>query len=100
MKVIGIIKPEFVNGELVNADYAEGSIVQLSKGEASILAHLQNAIDGNVWDYTRQHVDIVEQNISDTLMAIRDFVIAKYAINHLQDTVDRLNDVVMQVKKD
>jgi hypothetical protein len=62
------------------------------------LAQLQNAIDGNTWDYSRLPIDIIDKNVSDVFMAIRDFVIAKYAINSLQETVNRLNDIVMQIK--
>lgn len=99
MKVIGTVLAIFVNGELTNADYAGGAIVEMSKTEMSILSRLEDAIEGNAWNYSRLDRDVGNIEMSDFFAAVRDFVIAKYAINELQEKINGLNDIVMGITR-
>jgi hypothetical protein len=96
VKVLGTIKPEFDNeGRVMNSEYIKGSIVTLTATEMRLLRAIQDASDGYAWDWEK--VDVPSGNLENRLMdkaflCIYNWVIAKFAVNDFQLTINKLRD--------
>jgi hypothetical protein len=105
MKKIGDISLEVDDKDhLINADYAGGIIVQLTKREAYSLRLLQECIDGKKWDWESfQHnyyVESRERDESHTFDIIRMFVEMKFHVNSSRDLIEKMDNYLMCLEND
>jgi hypothetical protein len=104
VKVLGVIKPEFSDeGHVMNLEYMEGSIIALTATEMRLLRAIQDASDGYAWNW--EMVDVPSGNLENRLMdkaflCIYNWVIAKFAINDFQLTIDKLRDQLECLEND
>jgi len=101
MKVIGKIPAKFTDaGEVENADYVDGSIVMLSHAEVITIKQLQDAYNGDTfnWRVARGEFDNIE--MSDAFRLVSKFASAKFAINEFRETIDRLDEILMKEDKE
>ena len=70
-----------------------GTIIELTEAERLTLASLQNAVDGKGWDWDaildRRHIQ--ERNMDNVFLAIREFILGKFAVNDLRKAIDDLD---------
>jgi len=100
VKTIGEVTPVFADGSghVEDTIYLGGSIVMLSRSEVKVLRMLQDACEGDTFNWSlmdnRNNPDNIE--MSNTFRLVYEFSIAKFAINEFKGTVDRLDDILMK----
>lgn len=106
MKVIGRIEPEYEHDEkygriVTNAGYVNGSIIAFTAAETNVLGRLQDAIEGNIYDWFKDG-DLrppKEGGIDKALWLVYQFVQARFAVNDFARTVERLDETLMRLDK-
>jgi hypothetical protein len=98
MKIIGNVEPEInESSELVNTQYAGGTIVMLSRRETSTLALLQDAWDGKVFRFNFESIgNPKEKDMDNAFKSIYSFIEAKFAINELRNVVNNLDSILVK----
>lgn len=102
MKVIGRIEPEYEHDEKLgrvctNGGYVNGSIIAFTAAETNVLGRLQEAIEGDFYDWFKDG-DLrppKEGGVDKALWLVYQFVKARFAVNEFARTVEDLDNTLM-----
>lgn len=102
MKVIGWIEPEYEHDEkygrvVTNAGYVNGSIIAFTAAETNILGRLQDAIEGDIYQWFDDSTlrPPKEGGVDKALWLVYQFVKARFAVNEFTRTVENLDNTLM-----
>jgi hypothetical protein len=97
MKIIGRMEPKFTGdtGHIEDPEYLSGSIVALTKKEVEVLRLLQDAWNGEVFEWFHASSPD-DKDMSDAFRAILNFVEIKFAINEFKEAINNLDNILIK----